>query len=283
MQPGTLLPARAHSTHTKEEQMLAVVTGASAGIGVAFAKSLAARGYDLLIAARRAERLTSLSQELESSGRKIHTLAVDLAKTEDCAKLYEAAKKIGPVDLLINNAGVGFHGAFMEQDPERILQMLRLNVDALSYLTSLFLPSMVHRKSGAIIQVCSTGAFQPIPYMAAYAASKAYVLSFTEALSVELKGTGVSVQTLCPGATATEFNSSAGVSSDVAKRAPSYMTPEAVVEASLKGLDKGKTLVIPGFLNRQGAFWASVAPRRMATRIAGRLFKPTKEKALPQK
>jgi short-subunit dehydrogenase len=263
--------------------MLAVVTGASAGIGVAFAKHLTTRGYDLLIAARREERLTSLAQELSSIGRKIHTLAVDLAKIEDCTKLFEAAKKIGPVDLLVNNAGVGFHGALAEQDPARVLQMLQLNIDALSYLTALFLPEMVLRKSGAIIQVCSTGAFQPIPYMAAYAASKAFVLSFTEALSVELKGTGVSVQTLCPGATSTEFNSTAGVSSDVAGRAPSYMTPEAVVEASLKGLDAGKTLVIPGFLNRQGAFWASVAPRRLATRLAGRLFKPSKEKALPQK
>ncbi len=263
--------------------MLAVVTGASAGIGVAFAKSLVARGYDLLIAARREERLTSLAQELSSSGRKIHTLAVDLAKMEDCTKLFEAAKKLGSVDLLINNAGVGFHGALAEQDPARVLQMLQLNVDALSYLTALFLPEMVHRKSGAIIQVCSTGAFQPIPYMAAYAASKAYVLAFTEAIAVELKGSGVSVQTLCPGATETEFNTSAGVSADVAKKAPSYMTAEAVVEASLKGLDKGKTLVVPGFLNKQGVFWASVAPRRLATRVAGRLFKPSKEKALPQK
>jgi short-subunit dehydrogenase len=235
-----------------------------------------------LIAARREERLTSLAQEISSSGRKIHTLAVDLAKTEDCAKLFEAAKKVGPVDLLVNNAGVGFHGPLAEQDPARVLQMLQLNVEALSYLTALFLPEMVHRRSGAIIQVCSTGAFQPIPYMAAYAASKAYVLSFTEALAVELKGTGVSVQTLCPGATATEFNTAAGVAPDVASRAPSYMTAEAVVEASLKGLERGKSLVIPGFLNRQGAFWASVAPRRLATRVAGKIFKPAKEKALPQ-
>jgi short-subunit dehydrogenase len=257
--------------------MFAVITGASAGIGESFAKILAKEGYDVMLAARREDRLQKLAKEIEALGKKAYVVAVDLSKREECERLAQEAQKVGPVDLLVNNAGFGAHGVFQGQDLSRLIEMSRLNMEAVVSLTRLFLPGMVSAKKGAIIQVASTGSFQPVPFMSVYAATKAFVLSFTEALSLELSGTGVYVQTLCPGPTATEFNTAAAVSSDVADRAPSYMSPEAVVQTSLRGMRRKKSVVVPGLLNRMGAFWGGLLPRRLVAWFSARIFRPSEK------
>lgn len=261
--------------------MLAVVTGASAGIGTAFARALAARGYDLVLVARRQDRLEALSRELGREGRKISFLAADLTEPGTPGRVYETAQALGPVDLLINNAGFGIHGPFHKADHKRIMEMMRLNIDALVALTHLFLPGMVERRRGTVIQVASTGAFQPIPFMAAYAASKAFVLSFTEALAVELQGTGVRVKVLCPGPTDSEFAEVAAVPEGLRQKTAFYMSAEAVVELTLSHLENRKVVLVPGLLNRLGALSAGMFPRALIARVAGRIFRPPTQKALP--
>jgi uncharacterized protein len=261
--------------------MQAVVTGASAGIGQSFARALAARGYDLVLVARREERLKELAAELEQKGRKAVVAAVDLSRPEGCERAYEIAKAAGPTDLLINNAGFGTYGALAEADITRTLDMIRLNVESVVHLTRLFVPEMAARRKGAVIQVASTGAFQAVPYMAAYTASKSFVLSFTMALAVEMKAANVSFKVLCPGPTATEFNEVAVVPGEVSKRAPLYMSSEKVVEIALRDLGRRRVVLVPGVMNKAGAFLSGLFPRGLVTYVSGQLLKPSKRKALP--
>jgi short-subunit dehydrogenase len=251
----------------------ALVTGASSGIGAAFARALRARGARLALVARRADRLAALASELGGSDGA-EAFPFDLTEADAPARLERALAERGMVvDLLVNNAGLGHTGRFAEAPLPRILEIVDLDLRALVELTRRFLPGMLERGRGGIINVVSTAAFQPVPYLAAYAASKAAVLSFSEALAAELRGSGVRVQTLCPGLTATEFQSVAGTDRVAFNRTPA-VTPETVVAESLAGFDRGRDRVIVGWNNRLVAAAVRVAPRWLARELAGRLFRP---------
>ncbi|HEU0133754.1 MAG TPA: SDR family oxidoreductase [Allosphingosinicella sp.] len=243
-----------------------LVTGASAGLGVEFARQCRRRGDELVLVARRRDRLEALAAELGSA----HVVAADLAEPGAPARLLAEVEGLGlQVETLINNAGFGAAGAFAEAPPERLLEMIDLNVRSLSELCRLVLPAMVARRSGGILNVASTAAFQAGPNMAVYYASKAYVLSLTEALHQEMKGKGVKVTALCPGPTATEFFEVAGsAGSMLAKMATD---PAGVVRAGLKGLDRNQAIVIPGATNKIGAFGTRFLPRAALRRIVARI------------
>ena len=181
----------------------ALVTGASSGIGAAYARALAAQGYDLILVARRADRLQALADEVKQAhGHRAEVLPADLLRREAPAELVAGVAALGmQVDLLVNNAGMGVHGPFADATAEDDLRMIDLNITSLTALTRAFAPAMIARRSGAIINVASTAAFQAIPFMGVYAATKAYVLSFSEAIAEELRPHGITVQCLCPGAT----------------------------------------------------------------------------------
>jgi hypothetical protein len=247
---------------TKE---VALITGASAGLGVEFARQLSKRGHRLVLAARRKDRLDELARQLGNA----RAVEIDLSKKDAAAKLMADIEAAGEeVDLLVNNAGFGLIGRFAELDASRERQMIDLNVGALTNLCRAVAPQMIARKSGAILNVASTAAFQPGPKMAVYFATKAFVLSLTEALHEELKPHGVRVTCLCPGPTRTEFGEVAGFGGSglfdrVAMEAPQ------VVAAGLKGLDKNHAVVVTGLLNKVVAASTRFAPRPVVRKIAG--------------
>jgi hypothetical protein len=244
---------------------VSLVTGASAGLGVEFARQLSKRGHRLVLAARRKERLDALAKELGNA----RVLAIDLSKTNSAAKLMADLEANGEVvDLLVNNAGFGLIGRFAELDAKRERQMIDLNVGALTDLCREVAPGMIERKSGGIINVASTAAFQPGPRMAVYFATKAFVLSLSEALHEELKPHGVSVTCLCPGPTRTEFGEVAGFGGNGMFDKVAMESPQ-VVKAGLDGLDKNKAVVIPGLVNKIGASSTRFAPRSVVRKIAG--------------
>jgi short-subunit dehydrogenase len=244
---------------------VALVTGASAGLGVEFARQLSKRGHRLVLAARRKERLDELAKELGDA----RAVAIDLSKKDAAAKLMADVAANGEVvELLVNNAGFGLIGRFAELDAQRERQMIDLNVGALTDLCRAVAPGMVERKSGGIINVASTAAFQPGPKMAVYFATKAFVLSLTEALHEELKPYGINVSCLCPGPTRTEFGEVAGFGGNGLFDRIAMNAPE-VVEAGLRGLDSNKAIVIPGLLNKAGAISGRFAPRSVVRKIAG--------------
>jgi hypothetical protein len=256
-------------------ELRALVTGASSGIGAAFARALRARGERLVLVARRAERLDRLVEELGGEGLA-NAIPLDLTKPDAGAHLEaELARRGLAVDLLVNNAGVGNGGAFHQEPLEKALAMLDVNARAMLELTRRFVPGMVARKRGRIINVVSTSAFQPIPYLAVYAATKAFALYFTEAIADELEGTGVRVQALCPGLTATEFQELAHTDRVLFNKTGA-MTPEAVVAASLRALDGGRLTVVAGLSNRIVASVQGFLPRRLVRKVAGTLFRPHK-------
>ena len=244
---------------------VALVTGASAGLGAEFARQLSERGYRLVLAARRKDRIEELARELG----KARAVAIDLSKKDSAAKLLADIDANGEtVDLLVNNAGFGLIGRFAELDAKRERQMIDLNVGTLTDLCRAVAPQMITRKSGSILNVASTAAFQPGPKMAVYFATKAFVLSLTEALHEELKPHGVKVSCLCPGPTRTEFGEVAGFGGNgmfdrVAMDAPK------VVKAGLDGLENNKAVVIPGIINKAGALSGRFAPRSVVRKIAG--------------
>ena len=255
------LPVQRRRNMTKT----ALITGASAGLGVEFARQLSKRGYRLVLAARRKERLEALARELGNT----RPVTVDLSKTGASADLMAHLESAGErVDLLINNAGFGLIGRFAGVDPKRLRQMIDLNVGTLTDLCRAVAPGMIERKSGGIINVASTAAFQPGPNMAVYFATKAYVLSFTEALHEELKPHGVKVSCLCPGPTRTEFGEVAGFSGSGAFDRVAMDVPE-VVATGIEGLNKNRAVVVPGFVNKIGAASTRFAPRSVVRKIAG--------------
>jgi len=256
------------------EELRALVTGASSGIGTAFARALRARGEKLVLVARRRDRLERLAADL---GGEAHAAVVaqDLAAPGAAERLLGEVRARGfAADLLVNNAGLGHTSRFHRQPDEVVRAMVDLNVRALTELTRAFLPDMVARRRGAIINVASNAAFQPVPYMAVYAATKAYVLSFTEALATELRGTGVHVQALCPGITATEFLDVAETHRGLLVTRMPMMSAEDVVASSLRGLDRGRVRVIAGLPNRVLAAVQAFVPRGIVRRIAGELYRP---------
>ncbi len=261
------------TSSTSTPDLRALVTGASSGIGAAFARALRARGEKLILVARRADRLRNLSQEL--GGEEMATvLPFDLSQAGCGAGLEAAVRGRGlTVDLLINNAGFGDTGHFAREDPARLSGMVDLNARAVVELSRAFLPGMIERKRGRIVNVASTAAFQPCPFLSVYAASKAFVLAFTEALHEELAGTGVKVQALCPGLTATEFQEVAHTDHVPFNKTPA-MKPEDVVAWSLAGLDRGRLRVIAGWQNRLTVAAQRFAPQALVRKVAGSLFRP---------
>jgi short-subunit dehydrogenase len=242
----------------------ALITGASSGIGEEFARQLAARGGGVLLVARREERLRALADDLERlHGIRAEVIAADL---EDPAAVEALPGRIAErgldVEVLVNNAGFTTVGD-VHQNPDRQLGMVRVNVEALVALTTAFLPGMVERGRGAVIQVASVVSFQPVPVQAVYAATKAFVRSFSEAVSAELKGTGVTMTALCPGPVSSEFLEAGGFKTE--KPGPSFVwsTPADVAKAGIEGADKGKRVVIPGLPSRATAMFGYYGPRAL--------------------
>ena len=251
----------------------ALVTGASSGIGLEFAKLLAREGHDLVLVARRREALEEVARELAvKHGVAVHVIAKDLAAPDSAAEIFgELETEHIVVDILVNDAGLGLHGRFWETDLERQIEIIQVNVVALTALTGRFLPGMVARGRGRIVNVASTAAFQPGPYMAVYYATKAYVLSFSEALAVELSDTGVTVTALCPGPTVTEFQTAAGLEDTLLFRGPFVMKAEKVARAGWAGAKRGKRVVIPGLANKLLKGIVRFSPRRLVIAVAGRM------------
>jgi short-subunit dehydrogenase len=244
---------------------IALITGASAGLGVDFARQLSARGHRLVLVARRKDRLDALAEELGNA----RAVAIDLSKANAGAKLMADVEAAGEqIETLVNNAGFGLIGRFAKGDAKRLREMIDLNVGALTDLCRAVAPQMVARKSGAILNVASTAAFQPGPNMAVYFATKAFVLSLTEALHEELKPHGVRVTCLCPGPTRTEFGDVAGFGGSGLFDRVAMESPE-VVEAGLKALDKNRAVIVAGVFNKIGAASTRFAPRSVVRRIAG--------------
>ena len=244
-----------------------LITGASAGLGTEFARQLAKTGHRLVLVARRKDRLEALAAELGNA----RAVAADLAKPGAAAALMASVAAAGErVELLVNNAGFGLTGRFFELDSSRQREMIDLNVGALTDLCRLVAPQMVERRSGGILNVASTAAFQAGPGMAVYFATKAYVLSFSEALHEELKPHGVKVSCLCPGPTRTEFGEVAGFAKEGAFDRLA-MEARPVVAAGLKGLERNRAVVVPGAVNKIGAASTRFIPRPALRRIAGAL------------
>ena len=254
-------------------ELRALVTGASSGIGAAFARALRSRGEKLILVARREDRLRQLASEL-GGDEAVAVVPADLAAPGAAERVMAAVEARGlAVDFLVNNAGVGHTGPLVDEPLDRIRAMLDLNVRAVVELTRLVLPAMAARGRGRLINVVSTSAFQPVPFLNVYGASKAFVLSFTEALATEVKGTGIRVQALCPGLTQSEFHQVAGTDKVRFTRTPA-MDPEEVVAISLKALDRGRLRVVAGWQNRLLAGLTRFAPLALSRRIAGELFRP---------
>jgi uncharacterized protein len=252
-----------------EGRKTALVTGASSGIGLDLAKRFAAEGYDVALVARSEGKLKEVAAAIEAEHKvRAHVLTADLAKAGAADELMAAVAARGiSVDVLVNNAGYASYGAFAETDLADELAMIQVNVVALTHLTKLALRQMVARKSGRVLNVASTAAFQPGPLMAVYYATKAYVLSFSEALANELRGTGVTVTALCPGPTATGFQARAQMEESKLVRGKAIMTSETVAKAGYAGLMRGKTVVIPGMSNKMMAQAVRFLPRKTVTNL----------------
>ena len=252
------------------QKPVALVTGASSGIGAEFARALAARDHDLVVVARDASRLDTLAEQLEKEhGVDVEVLSADLTSKKGRAVVEARLDSAEPtVDLLVNNAGMGTYGKFVELSREGEAREIRLNVLALVQLSHAALSGMIGRGRGGIINVSSLAGHQPTPLNATYGATKAFVTSFSQALHEELRGTGVKVMVLCPGFTRTEFQARAGLDSG---SVPSFLwqTPEPVVAAALRAYEQGRAVCIPGALNQAGAAFSSALPAGITRRIAG--------------
>jgi hypothetical protein len=259
----------------------ALVTGASSGIGAVFARELARRGADLVLVARSEGKLAALADELSGAyGVTAEVVAADLAKPSAATELAAALRARDlRIDILINNAGFGLFAPLDQADEAVLTDMVRLNVETLVDLTRLYLPGMLERDRGAIVNVGSTAGFQPVPYMAVYGATKAFVLSFTEALWAETRGTGVRVTALCPGSTDTGFFDVAGDGAQVGHR----ISPEKVVRAAFRALDRRASTVVTGGLESWMLTNSSrLAPRQLVARIAERTMRPNKGQKVAQ-
>lgn len=250
-----------------------LITGASSGIGAAFARKLAALGRNVLLVARSEDKLIALCNELgRQTSIRAQYLALDLTKPEARRELFEETKKRGfEIDMLINNAGFGSMGDFAKFDLDRELEMIELNVTALVELTHHFLSPMRERGQGTIINVASTAAFQPVPYMATYAATKAFVLSFSESLWDENRSHGIHVMALCPGVTETNFFEASEMDRPPLR---TVQTPEEVVETALRALPRKKSVVISGWANWFLVEAERFLPRSAVTKVTGNALRP---------
>lgn len=261
----------------------ALITGASSGIGAEFARRLAARGMHLVLVARREPLLRELAEELHTRhGAKCELIVADLSERDQAGRVVERIGELGiTIELLVNNAGFGIVGNLEQVERERVLAMLQLNIGTLTDLTYRILPDMVERGHGAIINVASVAGFQPVAYMPAYAATKAYVLHFSEALWAEVYDRGVTIMALCPGVTETGFFDVAGVPNWLKKQRS--QTPSQVVKRAMKALEKRKQYVITGWDNYLRALATRLASRRFVVRESMKYFRPKrKKKSEPQ-
>ena len=249
----------------------AVVTGASSGIGVALAGELARRGHALTLVARRADRLRDMAAEIgDEHGVRVDWISADLTDASERDRVpAEIGERGQIVDLLVNDAGMGTSGPFQELPIEREIQMIRLNVEAMVALCGAFLPGMVERGSGGILNVASVSGFMPVPQQATYSASKAFVLTFTEALTLDLHGTGVTATALCPGPVKTEFEG-------IIEGLPSalFIEPAQVARTAIDALEHGRRTVVPGAFNKVNAVSGRYTPRKVFLPLARR-FWPT--------
>jgi short-subunit dehydrogenase len=276
---------RSNGTGSDSETLLeagrvALITGASSGIGEAFARALAARGLQLILTGRDEARLRAIVSELRARHQvRVESIVVELAGPDAPERLKAAVDKLGLVpDVLVNNAGTGSIGTFTELPLERQLDMVRVNVEALVAVTALFLPALLERGLGGIVNTSSAAGLQPLPHYAIYGASKAFVNSFSQALWAEVRGRGVRVVAVCPGPVSdTRFGERAGGSS--LSKFPGLqrrrqLPREEVVAQALRGLSRGDPLVVPGLANRMMARLAGVVPRRMQLVMTERIFRP---------
>src|SRR3989449_9698050 len=250
--------------------MTALITGASSGIGLELARVFAEHGHDVVLVARSEATLQSLAAELKSRDVRAHVIVVDLSAPGAAKAVVDRVRDLAlEIDVLVNNAGYGVYGPFLETSLDAELAMIRVNIVALTELTKRLLPAMVARKRGKILNVASTAAFLPGPLMAVYYATKAYVLSFSEAIANELEGSGVTVTALCPGPTRSGFQQRAHIQNTrLVKAKPlGFMTAEAVARIGYRGFMQGKRLVIPGLMNTIGVQSLRLAPRRVVTQI----------------
>jgi short-subunit dehydrogenase len=247
-----------------------IITGASSGIGAEMARVFAARGYSLVLTARRGDRLAALQGELASAGVRVETIVADLEQPGAAAALLaEIAVRGITIHTLVNNAGFGLRGRFVTLPADGQLAMLQLNIVSLTELCRAVLPGLVARGGGGIINLASTASFQPVPYLGVYAATKAYVLSFSEALHEEVKGKGVTVTAVCPGATKTEFAKRADMEkSTLFKNA---MAADVVARLAVDGYEAGRAIVVTGATNKVGAFGVRLMPRAFIRWAAGKL------------
>ena len=248
---------------------IALITGASSGIGLELAKLFARESHDLALVARSHDKLKNIAEDLQQTyGVQVKYYTKDLSISSTPEEIFEVLQSEGGnIDVLVNNAGFGWRGEFAHMELTDALEMIQVNFTTLTHLTRLFLPGMIERRRGKILNVASTAAFQPGPMMATYYASKAYVLSFSEALSEELRGTGVMVTAFCPGPTATGFGQRAGFANEKIFGGMLSMDPHTVALDGYKGLMKGKPLVISGWKNWLGAQLVRFIPRPLPARL----------------
>ena len=262
------------SLPTPATDRTAIVTGASSGIGEAIARDLAGRGHGVTLVARRAEKLATLAESLGTTGVRVEVLPCDLSDREARAGLLERVEALGLIpDILVNNAGLSTLGAIVTADPDAETNMIEVDVMAVADLCVRFLPGMVERRRGAVLNVASTAAFQPLPGQAGYAACKAFVLSYTRSLAGELRGSGVSITALCPGPVETGFAEAAGISDEDAEASlPSFMweSSETVAKVGVDALAKGRVVAIPGVANQAVAGLAHLTPKRLLVPILAR-------------
>ena len=263
-----------------------LVTGASSGIGTELARELARRGHGVTLVARREDRLKQLAEDLgQAHSVRTEILAVDLSDAGARAAIPGALRDRGlAVDILVNNAGLSTTGPVYSSDREREMAMIRTDVEAVADMCSLFLPGMVERGRGAVLNVASTAAFQPLPGQAGYGGCKAFVLSYTYAIRAELRGKGVSATALCPGPVKTEFAVAAGFTKEEAEGSlPKFMwlTAAQVARAAVDGMDAGRAVVIPGAANRIGARIAHSSPRKLLTAMLARQHPALRSPARP--
>ncbi len=254
----------------------ALITGASSGLGLTFAHTLAERGMNVILVARSEERLRTLAKEIaERHNVHAEVIVADLSQVHEAERIQQAVEQRNlAVDLLINNAGFATHGFFDTLEPEREQEEIMVDVASVVALTHAFLPAMVARGEGAVINVSSLAAFQPTPYMSVYGASKAFVLSFSQALSEEYRKRGIHILALCPGATETNFFQVAGEGAAVGRK----RTSEQAVATGLQALEQGRTSVVDGRANAFTAWTTRFLPRSLAARIVGQLVRPSDTK-----
>jgi short-subunit dehydrogenase len=258
-----------------DPDLTCLVTGGSSGIGAEVARGLARRGLGVTLAARREDRLRELAEELAGEhGIRAETISCDVSDIDDRKRMKDEIEQRGlTVEVLVNNAGYGSGGAFVDLDGDKEAAMIRTNVESVVALTHAFLPDMVERGRGAILNLASLIAFQPVPFQATYGASKAAVLAFTEAVHEELRGTGVTITAICPGPVRTEFGEVGGFGG-ADDKIPDFVWLEAdkVAEDALEGLEKGERVVVPGALNQLAAFSGHYMPRSLLLPVVRRIW-----------